>query len=1008
MSKAYKIKLNQGQGEAKFLDIPQVGGLDKALTVKAVAGGKYQLVEVGTGYAPENIRAMRSGKNLLVFFEGRNTADLMIEDYYDVTPVGFNGLIGEAESGRFYEYIPETAVGYSTVPLLAEGSAQVGMALGGAEVFASGAAVGTLVAAAGLNPLLLAPLALLGAGGGGGGSGDPDTTPPKIESAQLLPEDDTGPKDNVTSDTTPRIEVKTEPNADVSVEVNGKTYTGKADKDGLAVVQIPDADALKAGKYTPKITASDAAGNKSAPFDGVPFEVNTPDTTPPEVKSAQLLPEDDTGPKDNVTSDTTPRIEVQTEPNADVSVDVNGKAYTGKADKDGLAVIQIPDADALKDGAYTPKVTATDAAGNKATFDGKPFKISTGDPEGPNAGAVVDIKAIDVDSGKNKTDFYTNDNQLVLSGTVKGFTDNGDWLRLDLKDVAGKVIDSQYVKLVAPVLPATDWSWSWDRSAKEKMVDGKYELVASVVDGAGNVIGKAGSLVTDVQAITIDTDKDNNYGAGNPGKEADLNKVSKIVIEKMDLDTGVSGTDFVTQDRTHTYSGKLIDFTDNGALVEVSLKDAAGKVLASDYVVPKLVADQWTWSWDQTANSLKDGEYTLSASLVDKAGNAITSDDPQKVVVDNSLTQNGPLADPNANLKMGPVSISEDTGSKNNDYLTNDQILTFKGGFNGSFVDNGDKVRVQIFGSDGLVVSEKYVLPTDKAWQFDNLEELGAKDVGTLIKGEKFTVKAVLMDAAGNTLQATDQTFVIDRKAEIDKKFSQTGSEIKYIAYSSVEAGSYTYTTGVGAETKTKNYTGGFFDLGDLKDKQFLKDAFRITFRDLAGNEETVKNSEEAWNFSLTEQLPALPAPLIPGFIDNKLVGSVGQITLNSGDPKELDMSKLYDGIENLKVCAINHVDLVQGDHILKLTMGDVLSLGVTNSFSTSVPHVGKLQMRIDGDATDKVLLDDLVGETDFDWNSNNSNVTIEGSSYKVYTQDTLGLSLFVNSAIPPSNIYMV
>ena len=65
MSKAYKIKLNQGQGEAKFLDIPQVGGLDKALTVKAVAGGKYQLVEVGTGYAPENIaNAVRSAVQL--------------------------------------------------------------------------------------------------------------------------------------------------------------------------------------------------------------------------------------------------------------------------------------------------------------------------------------------------------------------------------------------------------------------------------------------------------------------------------------------------------------------------------------------------------------------------------------------------------------------------------------------------------------------------------------------------------------------------------------------------------------------------------------------------------------------------------------------------------------------------------------------------------------------------------------------------------------------------------
>jgi hypothetical protein len=171
MSKSYKIKVNQGGGEAKFVDIPQVSGGGQPLAVKAVPGGKYQLVDATTGYGPENIRASRSGQSLKVYFEGRSQPDLVIEDYYKETPEGFNGLIGESESGRFYEYIPETAAGSSAVPLLADGSNQVGMALGGAEINASGAAVGALVAAAGLNPLLLAPLALLGAAGGGGGGG---------------------------------------------------------------------------------------------------------------------------------------------------------------------------------------------------------------------------------------------------------------------------------------------------------------------------------------------------------------------------------------------------------------------------------------------------------------------------------------------------------------------------------------------------------------------------------------------------------------------------------------------------------------------------------------------------------------------------------------------------------------------------------------------------------------------------------------------------------------------
>ena len=45
MSKSYKIKLNQGPGEAKLVDIPQVSGTSQPLAVKAVPGGKYQLVD---------------------------------------------------------------------------------------------------------------------------------------------------------------------------------------------------------------------------------------------------------------------------------------------------------------------------------------------------------------------------------------------------------------------------------------------------------------------------------------------------------------------------------------------------------------------------------------------------------------------------------------------------------------------------------------------------------------------------------------------------------------------------------------------------------------------------------------------------------------------------------------------------------------------------------------------------------------------------------------------------
>ena len=896
MTKSYKIKVNQGGGEAKFVDIPQVSGGGQPLAVKAVPGGKYQLVDTSTGYGPENIRATRSGQNLKVYFEGRGQPDLVIEDYYKETPEGFNGLIGEAESGRFYEYIPETAAGNSSVPLLADGSNQVGMALGGAEINASGAAVGALVAAAGLNPLLLAPLALLGAaGGGGGGGGAADTTAPLVKSAKLHVDDDTGAKDNVTSDKTPRITGETEPNANVSVEVNGKTYTGTANASGVFVIQVPDVDALKDGPYTPKVTATDAANNKSAVFDGTPFKV-------------------DTSPEKN-------------EPDVD-----------------------------------------------------------------PNATSVIDIVSITVDSGQNKTDFYTNDNQLLFNGTLKNFTDNGDWVKLELRDPTSKLIDTAYVK---PVSNGGTWDWTWDRTAQDKLVDGQYSLTAVVVDGADNIVGSGNTRVSDVQAITIDTDKDNNFG---PNKADDPNKAGTVDIVSLTLDTGYSNTDFITKDRTHLYTGKLSTFTNNGASVELTLKDAAGKVIATEHVTPKQVSGVWTWTWDQTTNALPDGQYTLQASLVDKAGNAIQVDS-QAISVDNSASDNGGKVDPNASLKMLPVTFADDTGISQTDYLTNDQFLTFKGGFDKDFVDNGDRVLVQVFGADGLVISSQYVLPSGKSWEFENLTQLG-----TDTKTSAYTVKSVLVDAAGNTLQATDQSFVIDRSVSI---FDGSGAKkeaglwtYSTIKFSTDEQGSYKYTGGSGVKT----YTGGLFDLKDLEGKTFEKGAFSLEFTDRAGNVFTIKNDDVRMDFSTAKMSTDTTTPVLlptPGFSDNQLVGSIGKLSLTTASAKELDMASLYDGISDLgDVAAINHVDLSKGDHTLKLTMGDVLELGVKNSFSNATAHQGRLQLRIDGDANDKVVLDDLVGTIDYDWNANNSRVTLDGQEYRVYTHEGLGLSLFVNQAV--------
>lgn len=920
MSKTYKIKVNSGQGEAKFVDIPQVGNTGKPLTVKAVAGGKYQLVDASTGFAPENIRANRVGKNLQVFFEGRNTADLVVEDYYDVTAEGFNALIGEAESGRFYEYIPESAAGNTAVPALADGSRQIGMALGGAEINPSGAAVGALVAAAGLfNPLWLGVGALgaaAAAGGGGsdsgnggnGGNGGPDTTPPTIKSGKLHADDDTGPKDNITQHNTPRIQVETEPLADVEIVVNGKTYTGKADDKGMAVIEVTEA--LKDGPYTPKITATDAAKNKSVVFDGTPF-----------------------------------------------TVDNNGSETN------------------------------------------------------PNLKAVIDIAKIDVDSGSVNNDFYTNDNQLLFSGTVKSFTQNGDWIKLELKNANNEIVATTHLKPTAPQSPSTDWTWSWDRNSNDKLPDGNYTLTASVVDGADNVIGSTNALVTDSQKISIDTDIENNF---ENGKDVDPNKSYTIDIVSMKLDTGhnldgnnatLANGDFITKAREHQYSGTLTGFTNNGASVELILTNKTdGSVIEKTNIQPTLDSNnqKWSWTWNRPGSLLADGEYNLVANLVDKAGNLI-SKDTQVIKVDNSQDNNSGIKDPNTDLKLNPISILDDTGVNSTDFLTNDQTLTFKGSFDKAFINNGDRLLVKIFDVNGKTITEKFVLPDGTDWNFSNTVDLG-KDK----ESHNYTIKASLIDAAGNIIKATDQTFVVDNKpADITfPKGVASGTDtdrFDLFQFSSNEQGKYTYTTGNTTQpTITKNYIGGFLLMPEIANKTFDVDKFQITFTDNAGNISTIKNSK-TWifgNFS-TETPPSVLAE--PGFEKDQLVGSVGTQTITSAD---FNMASLYDGIATIAdVAAANHIQLGAGKQTLALTMGDVLELGVKNSFNNTGDHKGRLQLRIDGDAQDVIKLDNLAGSKELAWNTNNVDITLDGQAYKVFSNADLGLSLFVSNSITTINL---
>ena len=78
------------------------GAKGQALHLRAQKFVKYELVNEGTGFAPENIATKRVGNDLHVAFEKSDiaTPDLVIEGYYD-NP-GTAAIVGRAENGVYY------------------------------------------------------------------------------------------------------------------------------------------------------------------------------------------------------------------------------------------------------------------------------------------------------------------------------------------------------------------------------------------------------------------------------------------------------------------------------------------------------------------------------------------------------------------------------------------------------------------------------------------------------------------------------------------------------------------------------------------------------------------------------------------------------------------------------------------------------------------------------------------------------------------------------------------
>ena len=235
MSKNISVKINNGN---ETIETVKLNAANKKVIIKAQPHVNYELVDEATQYAPEMIDTKRVGNDLYIAFEGTDInkeSDLVLEGYYEHDNTEL--VLGMAEDGQYYAYVPQSGVESDAVTLLAD------------QVFAPQALGGNSVAAPfwAFNPNWLWVAAGVAAVGGiiaaasgshGGGSSNNDTDKPSDNS-------DANNNSNTAKDTTAPAKPTVEEGS-ANAGNNPDTTAPSAPQvtpsttDGSVTVKVPD------------------------------------------------------------------------------------------------------------------------------------------------------------------------------------------------------------------------------------------------------------------------------------------------------------------------------------------------------------------------------------------------------------------------------------------------------------------------------------------------------------------------------------------------------------------------------------------------------------------------------------------------------------------------------------------------------------------------------------------------------------------------------------------------
>ncbi|EAT6386063.1 Ig-like domain repeat protein [Salmonella enterica] len=483
------------------------------------------------------------------------------------------------------------------------------------------------------------------------------------------------PDDNLTNNVRPHFQVTVPTDVNVvrlSID-GGKTWFNATQSATPGVWDYTWLADVGEGKHTLTVEATDKAGNKTT--QQLDFIIDTLLSEPTIV----LDNTDDSGTKgDNLTNVNKPTF-LLGNIDADaryvtVEVQHGGTKEVLTATKDATGNWSVTPTGTWADGDYTLTVRVEDEAGNEKHSASLTVTVDT----------QITIDAIElVNDNGIPGDNMTNDAHPQFRVTVPG----------DVNEVSLSIDGGvTWVKATQSATPGV-WNYTWPGTVP----DGDYTLNVKATDNAGNT-------VTETLHFTIDTTL----------------SVPVIVLNSAD-DTGIQG-DNMTNSTQPTFALQHID--DDAVRVTVSVEHGG--------VTTTFDATKGTGGWSFTpTGAWADGDYTLSVSVEDKAGNTSHSAS-LTVTVDTQIAINN-------------IELVNDSGIPN-DNLTNN----VRPHFQVKVPTDVNEVRLSIDGGKTWFNATQSATPG--VWDYTWLADVGEG---------KHTLTVEATDKAGNqTTQKLD--FIID------------------------------------------------------------------------------------------------------------------------------------------------------------------------------------------------------------------------------------------------------